>query len=137
MQDRPDKDVLLDAMATFLLTQVRPAISDPGLSFRVLIAANLANVVANEIRSEEEQDVAELTRLRDLLPEIRVAPDGTRAGTHQAIRTLNKALAERLQAGGFDAAGLSRATAHVKQTLLEKLAVNNPRFETALEIESG
>ena len=114
---------------------VVPAITDPGLSFRLLIAANLAGVVANEIRSEETQDGAELSRLRALLPDVPVTLDGTREGIRSAIRALNRALATRLQENGFDGPALAQATAHVKQTLLEKLAVNNPRFETALEIE--
>ena len=58
MQDRPSKEALLDAVATFLLEKVRPAIADPGLGFRVLIAANLASVAASEIRSEGTQDAA-------------------------------------------------------------------------------
>jgi hypothetical protein len=135
MQDRPSKEVLLDALSTFLVQQVRPTISDPALSFRVLIAANLAMVVASEIRSEEGQNAAELERLRELLPDVVVACDATLEGSRRAIATLNAALVERLRSGTFDAPAFARATAHVKQTLLEKLAVNNPRFETALDIE--
>lgn len=137
MQDRPSKEVLLDALAGFLLQQVRPAISDPGLSFRVLIAANLATVVAGEIRSEETQDTAELARLRALLPQVEVQPGTTREELHACIRTLNAALAKQLRSGAFNAAQLAQATSHVKQTLLEKLAVNNPRFETGLDIEAA
>jgi hypothetical protein len=137
MQDRPAKEVLLDALSGFLLQQVRPAISDAGLNFRVLIAANLAMVVANEIRGEEAQNTAELSRLRDLLPDVRAETTESPEAMRRAIEQLNKALAERLRKGDFDPAALGRATAHVKQTLLEKLAVNNPRFDTALEIEGG
>jgi hypothetical protein len=135
MQDRPSKEVLLDALSGFLMQQARPAIADAGLSFRTLIAANLAMVVANEIRSEETQNAAELKRLRALLPEVPIELDGTRDNLRGAIHSLNVALSRRLRAGTFDVAGLTAAQAHVKQTLLEKLAVNNPRFETELEIE--
>ena len=101
----------------------------------MLIAANLAMVVASEIRSEEGQNAAELGRLRDLLPDVVVPSDQTMEGSRKAIATLNAALAERLRSGAFDAPAFARATAHVKQTLMEKLAVNNPRFETSLDIE--
>jgi hypothetical protein len=133
MQDRPEKEVLLDAIANFLINQVRPAISDPGLNFRVLIAANLAVIAAAEIRGEETQDPAELNRLRALLADVPPVGDlTTRTGRYEATRALNHALAEQLKAGKV---GYAQATAHLKQTLIEKLAVNNPRFETALEIE--
>jgi hypothetical protein len=135
MQDRPSKEALLDALAGFLLQQVRPSIADPGLSFRVLIAANLATVVAAEIRSEEAQDEAELARLQALLPEVRATRGSTRDELHAAIRTLNTALCRQLRSDRIDQEQFARSAAHVKQTLLEKLAVNNPRFETASDIE--
>ena len=135
MQDRPEKEVLLDALANFLIQQVRPAVSDPGLNFRVLIAANIAMQVAAEIRGEESQDAAELTRLRELLSDVPVSSDlTTRSGQQVATKALNQALAERLKTGSVD---FAKATAHLKQTLIKKLAVNNPRFDTALDIEGG
>lgn len=134
MQDRPEKEVLLDALANFLIQQVRPAVSDPGLNFRVLIAANIAMQVAAEIRGEETQDAAELTRLRELLADVPVSGElSTRSGQLAATKALNQALAERLKAGTID---FAKATEHLKQTLIEKLGVNNPRFDTALEIEN-
>ena len=48
MQDRPDKQTLLDAIAAFLVTEVRPKIDDPGVSFRVLVAAHVCSQVAAE-----------------------------------------------------------------------------------------
>jgi hypothetical protein len=126
MQDRPDKEVLLDAVASFLVQQVRPAIADAGLNFRVLIAANLAGIVATEIRTGDAQDLAENERLRALLPDLGAA------GT----RELNRVLTDRIRSGAFDDAAIVGVTAHVKQTLMEKLAVTNPRFETMLDIEN-
>src|SRR4051812_30641733 len=100
MQDRPAKEVLLDAIASFLLTQVKPAISDPALGFRVLIAANLATVVASEIRSGDEQNAAERERLRALLPEVQ-----------GEVPALNAALASRLREGRGDPAWVGQAQA--------------------------
>ena len=70
MQNRPDKTDLLEAVARFLERDVKPAIKDPSLAFRVLIAANLAAVVAGELRVEDAATGAELDRLRALLPEL-------------------------------------------------------------------
>ncbi len=53
MQLRPDHATLLDAVAQFLLSEVSASLeANKALQFRVLIAANLANVVANELRTE-------------------------------------------------------------------------------------
>ena len=137
MQDRPSKEVLLDALSNFLIQQVRPAISDPGLNFRTLIAANLAMVVANEIRTEEQQNATELARLRALMPELPAAPTETQEQLRAAILNLNRALARKLRDGSFDASHFGRALDHTKQALIEKLAVNNPRFDTAADIEAA
>ena len=64
-------------------------------------------------------------RLKELMPYVGDADSAA----------LNAELARRFRTSAFDAAVLARATAHVKQTLLEKLNVNNPRFETAMDIE--
>jgi len=133
MQDGPAKEMLLDAVAAFLLQQVKPAVADPALAFRVLIAANLATVAAAEIRAERGQNAAELARLQALLPEAALLES---AGADAAIGELNAELARRFRAGAFDAPGLARATDHIKKTLAEKLAVNNPRFDLSMEIEA-
>ena len=42
MQTRPDQSTLLEALGSFLLTEVSPKLeADKALQFRVLIAANL------------------------------------------------------------------------------------------------
>jgi hypothetical protein len=70
MQDRPDRLALLGAIARFLEHDVRPALKDPGLSFRALIAAHLAGTVAAELKAEGDLTAPELGRLRALLPDI-------------------------------------------------------------------
>ena len=123
MQDPPEKEMLLNAVARFLAEEVRPAVSDPRLSFRVLIAAHLAMTVANECRSGADEEAEELARLRAIYP--------TGAAS---LRELNARLATDVRAGaiGTDDA---RVREHVKKTLLAKLAINSPRFDTSPEIE--
>ena len=61
MQQRPTKTQLLQAIAKFLVAEAYPSISDKRLSFRMLIAANLANMVSAELESENaliEEEIA-------------------------------------------------------------------------------
>lgn len=120
MQTRPDHPTLLDALASFLLADVAPKLeADKALQFRVLIAANLATVVAGEVGSHDERLSAEGTRLASLL--------GAAAPTTEAeLDTLNRALAAKLRAGEL----MNDATlTHLLETAKETLAVTNPRFE--------
>ena len=121
MQEKPDKLELLQSLATFLMTEIKPHITDARLSFRVLIAANLATVVANEVRGEPAHEAAELQRLRQLLPE--------RPGDN--LRALNVELAARLRDGRLGVEALP----HLRETLRDQLQVNNPFFDTRPEIE--
>ena len=49
MHDPPEREALLFAVAEFLTNDVKPLLTDPRLSFRALIAANLAQVVAADL----------------------------------------------------------------------------------------
>lgn len=138
MQDRPDKATLLDAVAQFLTCEVRPRIQDRALSFRVLITANLASIVAREIRFEDTHDAAELSRLRSLLPDVDLGEDADnpdRRVRNAAIRTLNEALVERIRGNGGDEAWRTELWTHATHTLREKLAVLNPGFSLAPGIQ--
>jgi hypothetical protein len=134
MQERPDKNALLMAIARFLLEDARPALSDPRLSFRALIAAHLANVVASELRSDEDFLRRELERLRAIFPD---APDpgASLAARHALVAELDRRLAARLREGSASEAELASIAAALRESLREKLAIENPRFDTALDIE--
>ena len=137
MHDKPDKALLLDAVAKFLVEEVRPAIADPAVQFRVLIAANLASIAASEIRHEDAHDLAQLARLERLFHPDRPlpAPPPTRAERETRIRELETELARRIRARSFGASEIGVAVEHVKQTLREKLAVLNPRFDLREDLE--
>lgn len=129
MQDLPDKQTLLGALAQFLSEQVQPAITDRGLAFRVRIAAHLADTLRREVAHEEAHDAAELARLRDLL-----GAEGLPSDRTDAIRTLNARLAQALREGTVDA---DAARASLLATLRDKLAVVQPRFDTRLDLEEA
>lgn len=123
MQNRPDHPTLLDAVASFLMADVVPKLeADKALQFRVLIAANLATVVAGELRTQPARTAAELSRLQALL-----ATDGT-------LEDLNRQLASALRANAFSPEQAGRALEHLIATAKETLEVTNPRFELADEL---
>jgi hypothetical protein len=133
MQNRPDHPTLLDAVAQFLLSEVSPKLeADKALQFRVLIAANLASVVANEMRTETSRFEAEVARLRRLLPDEASAlplkaPD--RAVRLDALEQLNRALSTKLEAGSLSTEALAEALEHLFTTAKQTLEVTNPRFD--------
>jgi len=131
MQDHPNKLALLTGVARFLAADLAPTVTDRDLRFRVRIAAYLVQQVSLELAFDEQQDAAELERLYALLEAE--APEGPlpTSARHARLKELNGALVERIRAGEVDEALFD----HVTQTLKEKLAVVQPRFDTRLDVE--
>ena len=120
MQNRPDHSTLLDAVASFLMADLVPKLeADKALQFRVLIAANLATVVAGELRTQPARLASETKRLKSLL------------GTDGELDTLNERLAAALRKDELSPEQLDRALEHLLATARETLEVTNPRFELA------
>lgn len=143
MQERPNKLVLLTAISRFLVEDARPALSDPRLAFRALIAAHLASVVASELTSDEDAVTKELARLRVFFPDEH-GPDerGDETGRGESfeqrrslVNDLNGRLAARLRDGEANPEDLKQISAALRESLREQLAIENPRFDTALDIE--
>ena len=121
MQDRPDHPTLLDALASFLMADVAPKLeADKALQFRVLIAANLATVVANEQRTHAERAQAEGARLAKLLPLSGVPT------SEAEITQLTRELAQLLRKGQLVN---EQTLEHLLATARETLQVTNPRYE--------
>jgi hypothetical protein len=138
MQQRPDKTELLAAVARFLEREVKPAIKDPALAFRVLIAASLTGIVAGELHAEDAATAAELERLAAILPDAAAAIGlekklATREGRKEALIALNRALCDSIRAGDF--AGDPQVWSHVSLTLRGELFTASPRFDTSIDIE--
>jgi|SRR5215472_14990321 len=137
MQERPTKTNLLQAISRFLLGEIHPTVADKRLSFRILIAANLANVVAAEIEAEQAQTEAQISRLAELMPDASAGVESARSelGRRELLSRLNRELTSRIREQRFSDAERERVWRHVKETLMETLAVDNPRFDTSAEIE--
>ncbi len=136
MQQRPSKSALLQAVARFLIGEAYPNIHDKRLSFRVLIAANLANIVAGEIEFEQVLMDAEIARLKELLPDAseRNRPESEEE-RREMLTELNRELAARIRQNSFGPRERGRVWNHVKETLIQTLGIDNPRFDTSAEIE--
>ncbi len=118
-------ELFLGAVASFLERDVRPNVVDKALSFRLLIASTLLRSVASERASDAGLREAELERLGVLLG----------ATAPWDLDELNTLLMSDIRDGKHDAAQDDRVRTHLLQTLRERLAARNPRFDTSAEIE--
>ena len=126
MQNRPDHSTLLDAIASFLMADVVPKLeADKALQFRVLIAANLATVVAGEIRTGPDRMASETARLRSLLGPLTptLSPEGGEG------EQMKRQLAAALRNNQLTPDQLEKTLDHLLATARETLEVTNPRFE--------
>lgn len=132
MQDIPDKVTLLAAVRRFMKADLSGAVQDPGLRFRLLIAANVLGVVERELKLEHQHHDAEVGRLAQLLEgldtESLLKPQGD-AERRAALRPHYEALLKS------DALEESALFEHLKATLAEKLSVVNPRFDLSATID--
>lgn len=119
MQDEPDRDVLLEAIARFVGTV---AVPDPAVQFRLKIAAHLLGGLAREGRTEAEADAAHLLALGG-----GEAPAG-RGPRRAAIRAAAASLATRVRQGELDAE-LGTLAATLREVALAKARIGDPRFK--------
>ncbi len=143
MQDRPDLESMLAAVAHFLDKEAVPAATDPALSFRLRIAAHLVATAAREVHSEGSHDAWQLAELESLLAmdaPLVASERRDRVARRQAIRALERVLVERIDAAhgggdGDDDANLSPSldaaalADYLRGALRRRLAVANPRFD--------
>lgn len=125
MQDKPTATELLDALAVFLRDEVAPRL-EGGLRFKALVGANVAGIVSRELTHGPAQDRAQFERLAALLQANTEPGADDIAGQ---VRALSFELCRRIDAGDADS-GPWRAEviAHLRRTVEEKLAVDNPRL---------
>lgn len=124
MQDRPTSRELVEAVAQFLDREIAPTLNDPRLKFRALVAANVLNIVARELQQGDALLRAEWHRLDALMGD-----DAPGENFEQEVDVMTRALCVRLRAGEADEGEFhDRVFAHVKQTVIEKLQVANPKY---------
>jgi len=127
MQDRPTYSELLAAVQHFLEAEVVEALDGPR-KFHARVAANVLAIVRRELQSEDAQLHAEWERLGRLLGHVEPAPT-ERALLYAQLRQRTGELCERIRRGDADAGAWREAVwAHVRQTVVDKLAVANPKY---------
>lgn len=126
MQDLPNPEQLLAAVARFLRDEAGPALArhgDNALAYQARVAANMVDTVARQTVQASAADAAELRRLQVLLGLPADDPDAV------DLAALNRRLADRLADGTIasDQPGLAE---HLWATTLAKLAVDQPGYDT-------
>jgi hypothetical protein len=93
------------------------------------VAVNVLQIVERELGGEEEQLGRQWERLAALLGVDVTPPPQPTSALRAAVRDLETRLADRIRAGDADVGEFAdRVRAHVRTTVIEKLAVANPRF---------
>lgn len=127
MQDRPTYSELLEAVQRFLEADVMPALDGPK-KFHARVAANVLEIVRRELHSEDAQWRDEWNRL-DALFGTREPLPAERRERRRRLRQRTVDLCERIRAGEADRGEWRNAVlAHVRQTVVDKLAVANPKY---------
>jgi len=124
MQDRPNVDELLAAVAGFLQDDVMPNTTGR-LSFHARVAGNVIQMLRRELSSEEDHLEREWKGL-DSLVGAQPRP-ASLAESRVALTARNDELSKRIREGGADDdAFQARLLAHLRETMRDKLAVSNP-----------
>jgi hypothetical protein len=114
MQDEPTPTELIKAVADFLRNELTPAVSGHS-AFKLRVAINALDLVTRQLALESSSDAAEAARLTLLL------------GREGSLAELNRALADKIAQGEADLQTPGLA-AHLWQTTMDKLAVDQPNY---------
>lgn len=133
---------LLEAVARFLASDVRPHVADKGVAFRLRVAESLLAGTARELRRGPGAARAVLERTfavaRELDPSLE-RPDLGEApepgAVDRAQRALDRELCRALRRGSVTPAQQTRARAVLLARLRAELTARDPAFDVRLELE--
>jgi hypothetical protein len=124
VQDKPTAEELLEALAQFLEGEVVPAF-EGRRRFHAIVAANVARIVAREIRLGPEQTKQEYAALCDLLGKEQTDA----APTQATLAELNAELCKRIDDGAADEGSYRRKVLDfLRRVVTAKLAIDNPKM---------
>ena len=124
MHDRPDPPQLLSMVRELLRDTVIPKL-DPATAYQVRVASNVLAIVARQIAHGDADGTAERKGLQRLLG----------SGEHDLL-LLNRQFADRLRDNSLDFADAG-VRAHLWQTTLAKLAVDQPAYPRYVELSAS
>jgi hypothetical protein len=114
MQDEPTPIELTRAVADFLRNDIAPLVSGHQ-AFKLRVAINALDLVVRQLTLSDGSDAAEAERLTQLL------------GIDGSLPDLNRELAKKIASGEIDLKTPGLA-AHLWQTTMDKLAVDQPNY---------
>jgi len=135
MQQRPDQPTILMGLAQFLSQDVRPAIEDKGLSFRVLIASAVAMSMALEQSGMDQREIDEMQSLGRLLDGLVPTADLTPKCRRETLGHMNEEIARMLKEDDIAPQQLDDLRGLLKVTLASQIAAMNPRFDLSDTLE--
>ncbi len=112
----PDATTILKAAVKYLEDELMPTL-DGYHRFKTRVTLNAINIVRRELEMREKQTASERIRLAAIL------------GHDGEVEALSRELAERIRDGSvsIDDPALR---AHIRQSLADALAINNPKWLT-------
>ena len=136
MQDRPTAQELVEAVATFLETEILPTLVDSRLRFRGLIASNVLQIVARELAHENAGRPKEWSLLAAVLGKSSTEAPESDAVLVAGIEAMSHELRDRIRSGDFDdPTQFAKALDVAEGSVVDKLRVSNPRFLARLGIQ--
>jgi Domain of unknown function (DUF6285) len=123
MQDRPSMSELVLAVREFLETEIAPALADPRLKFRTLVAMNALGMVARESVLEETRVRQECVGLNKLLEDDSDIPV-VFSEVKISVLEANEVLAQSIRSGEIPVGTFD----HLERVTRAKLDVSNPGF---------
>lgn len=129
MQDRPDADQLLDAVAGYLFAELRPSVPREQ-RFPLLVAANVCAVVARELRAGREPTLADLALFREVGGSTGPESESWQADAELEAEARRAAaeLAALIRAGGLDDR-LGETVTMLREHVRRKLEVARPGYD--------
>src|SRR5271168_1870953 len=115
-QSTPKAAILLEAAVKYLETELMPTL-DGYHRFQTRVTVNVLNTLRRELQMRGAQAEAERSRLAAML------------GHDGEVEALSIELAERIRSGAI-AIDDPALRAHVRQSLADALAINNPKWMT-------
>jgi hypothetical protein len=122
-QDRPGRSELLEAVAEFLVSEVRGSVPREQ-RFQVLVAANICAVVAREIRAGAEPLFLDLLLFNSLLD--RDVPEVD--NLDRDVRESQAELARHIRSGALDDR-LEEVAAGLREHVSRQLAIARPGYD--------
>jgi Domain of unknown function (DUF6285) len=133
MLDRPSAVELILAVKEHLEREVLPALEDPKLRYRTLVAAHVLSVVERELALGERAVRDELASLRALQGEGGAEPAGaTLRELEDELLRRTLVLCAAIRRG--DVGDRVRVATHVRRAVLAKLAIANPGYASLRRI---